>query len=495
MPAISSGITRSLGTENKPEECREFVSVSLPIIVEIGNSMVEEDFRRYVVPTVLPLFTVSDRSVRIQLLERIDALIQHMDNNTINETVFEAVNGGFIDTAKPIRELTLKSMLTLAPKLNEKNLNDRLMRSLTKLQSDPEASIRTNTTIFFGKIAGQLAPTTRLRIIIPVFLRAMKDPFPYGRLAAVRATSACKAFYDAPLIVGKLIPSLTPLLLDPYGPVREATFDCLAVLLEPVKAYSNEMKKEEEARKAKLALEEKERREREGPKVGEITTSSTTTSSTTSSSSKPSLANQSNSSSSSTASTRETVPTSSTATGSTGTGGTKSSLGFRTSSDSSFWDAIGDDDAAMLTNQTETLNELNGKTSDGWGGDGWDDGWGGDGVDDELDGLDDDLPTTSSTTLSPVSSSGSIGTSSTSSSINGMSLNSSSQVSPALFTSKKSLFSGDEEGGSISSSSGKKSVQERRLEAKQRRENRSSSSSVKKVEKLSNDVKTDDWEW
>jgi hypothetical protein len=30
--------------------------------------------------------------------------------------------------------LTLKSMLSLAGKLNEKNLNDRLMRSLAKMQ-------------------------------------------------------------------------------------------------------------------------------------------------------------------------------------------------------------------------------------------------------------------------------------------------------------------------------------------------------------------------
>jgi hypothetical protein len=37
-----------------------------------------------------------------------------------------------------------------------------------------------------------------------VFLRGMKDPFPYARLAAVRATSACKSFYDTGLIVGKV---------------------------------------------------------------------------------------------------------------------------------------------------------------------------------------------------------------------------------------------------------------------------------------------------
>lgn len=96
--------------------------------------MTEEEFRQHVVPAILPLFSVTDRSVRIQLLEKIDTLIQHMDNQTINDSLFESINQGFSDVAKPIRELTLKSMLSLANKLNEKNLNDRLMRSLAKMQ-------------------------------------------------------------------------------------------------------------------------------------------------------------------------------------------------------------------------------------------------------------------------------------------------------------------------------------------------------------------------
>jgi SCY1-like protein 1 len=57
-----------------------------------------------------------------------------MDDKTINDSLFEPINNGFGDVAKPIRELTLKSMLSLAGKLNEKNLNDRLMRSLAKMQ-------------------------------------------------------------------------------------------------------------------------------------------------------------------------------------------------------------------------------------------------------------------------------------------------------------------------------------------------------------------------
>lgn len=92
-------------------------------------------------------------------MQRIDGLVKHMDAETLNGQVFEvtlshfpfrnvslipslppfcqfcqALNAGFGDTQKLLRELTLKSMLSLAPKLNNLNINDRLMRTLAKLQ-------------------------------------------------------------------------------------------------------------------------------------------------------------------------------------------------------------------------------------------------------------------------------------------------------------------------------------------------------------------------
>jgi hypothetical protein len=183
VPALKSGIERSIGPDRRAEDCREVVSATLPVLSDIGSTMTSEEYVSHVLPAVLPLFSVKDRSVRLQLLERIDGLVRHMDSSTVNSIVFESLNAGFADTAKVLRELTLKSMLSLAGKLNEKNLNDTLMRTLNKLQADPEPSIRTNTTIFYGKIAPKLQDGIRVRIIVPAFLRAMKDPFPYARLA------------------------------------------------------------------------------------------------------------------------------------------------------------------------------------------------------------------------------------------------------------------------------------------------------------------------
>lgn len=50
-----------------------------------------------------------------------------------------------------------QSMLLLAPKLNETNLNQELMRHFARLQArDEQGPIRCNTTVCLGKIASYL---------------------------------------------------------------------------------------------------------------------------------------------------------------------------------------------------------------------------------------------------------------------------------------------------------------------------------------------------
>lgn len=53
------------------------------------------------------------------------------------------------------------SLIFIVDKLEETQLQDRLVRSITNLQNDAEPSIRTNATIFLGKIASKLKEPVR----------------------------------------------------------------------------------------------------------------------------------------------------------------------------------------------------------------------------------------------------------------------------------------------------------------------------------------------
>ena len=80
-----------------------------------------------------------------------------------------------------LRESTLMSLIYIVDKLDEVQLQDRLIRCITNLQNDPEASIRTNAIIFLGKIAIKLKEAVRLRVLCTALVKAMKDNFVHCR--------------------------------------------------------------------------------------------------------------------------------------------------------------------------------------------------------------------------------------------------------------------------------------------------------------------------
>ena len=52
----------------------------------------------------------------------------------VEDQIYPQIATGFLDSNAYLRELTLKSMLLLAPKLTQRTLNQSLLKSLAKLQ-------------------------------------------------------------------------------------------------------------------------------------------------------------------------------------------------------------------------------------------------------------------------------------------------------------------------------------------------------------------------
>ena len=173
----------------------------VPLLFQIAESYLAkkpELFQRHITPLVPTLFAVNDRGVRGAILHKISLLESQLDKNSINSHVFEPMCSGFTDSSAPLRELTLKSTIVLVPKLNHANL-EKLVRYLVRLQSDPEASIRTNTVIFIGKVAPNLTEISRQKLILPAFTRAMNDSFTPCRLSALRNIISCQKYFTLPM--------------------------------------------------------------------------------------------------------------------------------------------------------------------------------------------------------------------------------------------------------------------------------------------------------
>jgi len=206
--------------------------------------------------TVSRLFGVNDRGVRGLLLQKAPFFSQHMDRNALNQFVFEPMCSGFSDSSSALRELTLKATLGLVPHLTAPNL-EKLSRYLVRLQSDPEASIRTNTVIFFCKLAPHLSDTTREKLLLSAFVRAMKDPFTPCRLAALKSTLNAKELFTAQSIACKVLPAVTPQLLDSAAEVRREAFQVVDDFLFQLRQESermNAMQQENQQQQQQMGL-------------------------------------------------------------------------------------------------------------------------------------------------------------------------------------------------------------------------------------------------
>ena len=167
---------------------------ALEPLLQIGSILTDDEMQNLVVPTLVKLFASTDRAMRIPLLERLPGLVDHLTPKTVNEGVFQNVALGFVDTSPIVRELTVKAIVPLAPKLSGRTMS-AVLHAFAKLQLDEEAHIRANTTICLGKIASYIDGPTREKALIAAFVRALKDPFPPGRNAGLLSLAATQHFH------------------------------------------------------------------------------------------------------------------------------------------------------------------------------------------------------------------------------------------------------------------------------------------------------------
>lgn len=208
---------------------------------KLGKLLNEEEYQKKVVPCIVKMFSSKDRATRVKLLQQIEEFIDHIQPSIVNNQIFPNVAQGFMDTNPTIRDHTIKCMIYLAPKLNYQNLNEEMLKHFARLQSkDEQGGIRTNTTVCLGKISSYLHPQTRKKILISAFLRALRDPFPPARTAAVLALSATEHYYSINDCATKVLPALCHFTVDPEKSIREQAFKAIGGFLTKLEKVSED---------------------------------------------------------------------------------------------------------------------------------------------------------------------------------------------------------------------------------------------------------------
>mmetsp|Transcript_8895 Transcript_8895/g.19558 ORF Transcript_8895/g.19558 Transcript_8895/m.19558 type:complete len:726 (-) Transcript_8895:122-2299(-) len=207
----------------------------LPAILKIGAQLSEEEFKDKIAPLVVQLFASPDRAVRFKLLSSLGDMIDHLDESMINDKIFPECVNGFTDSNCPIREATVKSLIFFVPRLRKKTVETRVVKILQKLLTDPEPSIRTNSVICSGRIAGQLPQGLAASTLLATLSCGLRDPFGPCRSASLHTLLATCAIFPPDDLAGKLMPLVCMRLVDPDPTVSSTAFDVLGSLTEHVR--------------------------------------------------------------------------------------------------------------------------------------------------------------------------------------------------------------------------------------------------------------------
>ncbi|KAB8227742.1 armadillo-type protein [Aspergillus alliaceus] len=213
----------------------------LAAILKIGSKLSQEEFNSKLTPVVVRLFANPDRALRVCLLDNLPLMIDYLPQKIVNDKIFPPMTSGFTDVAPVVREQTVKAVLSVIGKLSDRTINGDLLKFLARTANDEQPGIRTNTTICLGKIAKNLGQSSRSKVLIAAFTRSLRDPFVHARNAGMLSLAATIEFFSEEDCATKVLPAISPSLLDKEKMIRDQANRTLDLYLQRIRKFSSTM--------------------------------------------------------------------------------------------------------------------------------------------------------------------------------------------------------------------------------------------------------------
>ncbi|THH30408.1 hypothetical protein EUX98_g3776 [Antrodiella citrinella] len=231
----------------------------LPLVLQLGRNVAPQDYGSVIMVHLVKLFASPDRGTRMALLDHLSEYADKLDKrmvvdkiwpnlvsacpniNTLEYSLNFYKQTGFTDTVPIIREATVKAIILFSDKLNERILNNDLLRYLARMQADQEASIRTNTCILLGRLGPNLGYNTKRKVLVPAFTKALKDSFVHCRVAGLMALMATVDCFDIDEIASRVIPNMSFTMIDPEKLVRDQAFKAMQLFVKKLEDHAATM--------------------------------------------------------------------------------------------------------------------------------------------------------------------------------------------------------------------------------------------------------------
>lgn len=206
-------------------------------ITKLAKDMKEDKFKEFVLPILLETLNSNKKDLKAALLKTMPQYIENLDKQTVTDKFYPVIVGGYKDDDVEIRELTVKSTLSFAPKLYDRQLNGDLLRQLAKTQNDAKENVRVTTTKVLCGIAQYLSQSTRVSVLIAAFGRALKDTSVLSKIEALKALATLESHFGPEEICGKILGTVAPALIDRDMSVRREAAKTMEVFMGKINAY------------------------------------------------------------------------------------------------------------------------------------------------------------------------------------------------------------------------------------------------------------------
>ncbi|KAF9242051.1 hypothetical protein BU15DRAFT_44386 [Melanogaster broomeanus] len=213
----------------------------VPLVLQFGKNVSTDDYSNIILVPLAKLYASPDRGTRMALLDSLPEYADKLDKKAVVDKVWPNLQTGFSDTVAVLREATVRAVVLLSPKLNDRILNNDLLRHLARLQNDPEASIRTNTCILIGRLGPSLGYNTKRKVLVPAFSKALKDPFVHTRVAGLMAFMATSECFEIEDVAGKVVPNVAVATLDKEKLVRDQAFKAMELFTKRLETHAASM--------------------------------------------------------------------------------------------------------------------------------------------------------------------------------------------------------------------------------------------------------------
>ena len=81
---------------------------------------------------------------------------------------------------------------------------------------------------------------TRQKVLVTAFMRALKDPFPPARIAAIGSMGATHAFFSTSDLASRILPALCTVTVDKEKTVRDQAFQTIRFFLAKLEKLSED---------------------------------------------------------------------------------------------------------------------------------------------------------------------------------------------------------------------------------------------------------------